>query len=346
MKINSNTILVTKESSDFKELESLLVKIAAANNLTNVEEVSIVVDHSMSVVGFKTAAPVGTNGHDDPSSDDKSNETKVNHAGTDGTSGQSGSILENISQKNTTASIKTSAAGDDDNDVNLTNNKPTPVQSQKPNVGQVAGYGEEDYEAPKQSNYKPRTKAELMRQIHAGEWPVSPNTSGTSAPTSKSVIEDPASPVTKQTELAGKSDEANSSALAQGKVASSGNTMSAHGQAKSDSEFTKEGKEHGQSQLGINTILEKKSKTKDDYTPKTKDFEFSKGSEDLIPEYIKNKNKVIYTPTTRMAFTKVAPNTYRDKFASKLWTLKEKVGEDGGKTIYLVAIETDDTIKE
>jgi len=41
----------------------------------------------------------------------------------------------------------------------------------------------------------------------------------------------------------------------------------------------------------------------------------------------------------------VSEHVYRDKYAAKYWTLKEKSGEDGKKVVYLVAIETDDNVK-
>jgi len=70
-----------------------------------------------------------------------------------------------------------------------------------------------------------------------------------------------------------------------------------------------------------------------------KDYEFSKGREDLIPENIKNRDKVVFTPSVRMSMIKVENNVYRSKTAAKYWTLKEKMGEDGNKVVYLVAIE-------
>ena len=104
MKINSNTILVTKESSEFKELESVLTRIAAENNLTNVNEISIIVDHSMSIVGFKTADTIGVN---DPTSDPNGNDVVNGHKGlsSDGTP-MADDGVENSGQHFTTARIK------------------------------------------------------------------------------------------------------------------------------------------------------------------------------------------------------------------------------------------------
>ena len=73
-----------------------------------------------------------------------------------------------------------------------------------------------------------------------------------------------------------------------------------------------------------------------------KDYEVSKGREELIPTNIKDRNKIKYVPSIRSAFDRVGPNMFRDKQASKYWTLKEKIGEDGKKSIYLVAVESDD----
>ena len=70
-----------------------------------------------------------------------------------------------------------------------------------------------------------------------------------------------------------------------------------------------------------------------------KDYEFSRGREDLIPENIKNRDKIVFTPSVRMSMIKVDKNVYRSKTAAKYWTLKEKMGEDGNKVVYLVAIE-------
>jgi hypothetical protein len=70
-----------------------------------------------------------------------------------------------------------------------------------------------------------------------------------------------------------------------------------------------------------------------------KDYEFSKGREDLIPANIKNRDKVVFSPSVRMSVFKVDNNIYRSKTAAKYWTLKEKVGEDGNKVMYLVAID-------
>lgn len=76
-----------------------------------------------------------------------------------------------------------------------------------------------------------------------------------------------------------------------------------------------------------------------------KDFAVSKGREDLLPDNIRNQNRIKFTPSIRRAFERVSEHVYRDKYAAKYWTLKEKIGEDGKKAVYLVAIETDDNVK-
>ena len=76
-----------------------------------------------------------------------------------------------------------------------------------------------------------------------------------------------------------------------------------------------------------------------------KDYEISEGRTELLPDNIKNKEKIKFTPTVRMSVEKIGDNLYRSKTAgSKYWTLKEKVGEDGNKAMYLVAVEVDDAL--
>jgi len=80
------------------------------------------------------------------------------------------------------------------------------------------------------------------------------------------------------------------------------------------------------------------SAMKYDYDTIAKDFEVSKGREDLIPENIK-ENKIKLSPAIRQSMERIGQNLFRDKKAKKYWTLKEKVGDDGQKAVYLVAIE-------
>jgi hypothetical protein len=74
-------------------------------------------------------------------------------------------------------------------------------------------------------------------------------------------------------------------------------------------------------------------------------YPVSKGREELLPDNIRNRDKIKFTPSIRKAFERVSENIYRDKYAAKYWTLKEKMGEDGKKAIFLVAVETDDSVK-
>ena len=55
MKLNSNTICLTKESEDFKTIEELVKKVASANDVENVESVNIVLSEDGGIVGFKVA---------------------------------------------------------------------------------------------------------------------------------------------------------------------------------------------------------------------------------------------------------------------------------------------------
>jgi len=75
-----------------------------------------------------------------------------------------------------------------------------------------------------------------------------------------------------------------------------------------------------------------------DYTYDTADFEVSSGRSDLIPEQVKRR-QMKFNPANRKLMHRVGPNLYRDKYAKRYWTLKERMGEDGRKSIYLVAIE-------
>ena len=80
------------------------------------------------------------------------------------------------------------------------------------------------------------------------------------------------------------------------------------------------------------------SAMKYDYDTIAKEFEVSKGRDDLIPDNIK-QDKIKLSPAIRQSMERIGQNLYRDKKAKKYWTLKEKVGDDGQKAIYLVAVE-------
>jgi hypothetical protein len=83
---------------------------------------------------------------------------------------------------------------------------------------------------------------------------------------------------------------------------------------------------------------------KSDYEMIAKDFEVSKGRDDLIPENIK-ENKIKLSPAIRQSMERVGQNLFLDRKAKKYWTLKEKVGDNGSKAVYLVAVEEDAEIK-
>jgi len=76
-----------------------------------------------------------------------------------------------------------------------------------------------------------------------------------------------------------------------------------------------------------------------------KDYPVSRGREELLPDNIRNRERIKFTPSIRSAFDRVGKNLYRDKVAAKYWTLKKKRGEDGQEAVYLVAVETDDGVK-
>ena len=82
-----------------------------------------------------------------------------------------------------------------------------------------------------------------------------------------------------------------------------------------------------------------------DYTSICKQFEVSKGRDDLIPKNIK-ENKIKMSPAIRMSMEKLGQNLYRHKTAKTYWTLKEKVGANGEKSIYLVAVDEPENIKK
>ena len=55
MKINSNTIGLTKESAEFSKIEDIIMKIAAVNGIKDVDSVQIQLTADKGIVGFKTA---------------------------------------------------------------------------------------------------------------------------------------------------------------------------------------------------------------------------------------------------------------------------------------------------
>ena len=60
MKINSNTIYIAKESSEYGELENVIKKIASENEIDNVESIQISLSSDKGVIGFKVAQDVPT----------------------------------------------------------------------------------------------------------------------------------------------------------------------------------------------------------------------------------------------------------------------------------------------
>lgn len=87
------------------------------------------------------------------------------------------------------------------------------------------------------------------------------------------------------------------------------------------------------------------SSMKYDYDAIAKDFEVSKGREDLIPENFHTKS-IQLSPSVKLSMERIGQNLYRDKKAKKYWTLKEKIGDGGQKAIYLVAVEEPDELKK
>lgn len=55
IRINSNTVSLSKESSEYKELESLMNKVASAHGIDNVEAIQIHLSQDKGLVGFKVA---------------------------------------------------------------------------------------------------------------------------------------------------------------------------------------------------------------------------------------------------------------------------------------------------
>ena len=62
MKINSNTVYITKESSEYGELENVIKKIASENEVGNVESIQISLSSDEGVIGFKVAQDAPTQG--------------------------------------------------------------------------------------------------------------------------------------------------------------------------------------------------------------------------------------------------------------------------------------------
>lgn len=62
MKINSNTIYIEKESSEYGELETIIKKIASENEIDNVESIQISLSSDEGVIGFKVAQDAPTQG--------------------------------------------------------------------------------------------------------------------------------------------------------------------------------------------------------------------------------------------------------------------------------------------
>ncbi|GEM_PF-4999573 len=60
MKINSNTIVLAKESDLYKELENVITKIAEENNISNIKQASLAVTKDNGFISFKVAEGIGT----------------------------------------------------------------------------------------------------------------------------------------------------------------------------------------------------------------------------------------------------------------------------------------------
>jgi len=58
MKINSNTIYLTKESLGYEELEDAIKKIASENNIDNVDSIQISLSPEKGIINFKSAQEV------------------------------------------------------------------------------------------------------------------------------------------------------------------------------------------------------------------------------------------------------------------------------------------------
>lgn len=67
MKVNSNTVSITKESSEYQVIEGIIKKIASENEIDSVESVKIVLSAEQGIVGFKIAeATEALEGSEDP----------------------------------------------------------------------------------------------------------------------------------------------------------------------------------------------------------------------------------------------------------------------------------------
>ena len=55
MEINSNTILINKVSEEFKEIETILTRIAAENGIEDVGSINISFDQEEGIISFKKA---------------------------------------------------------------------------------------------------------------------------------------------------------------------------------------------------------------------------------------------------------------------------------------------------
>ncbi len=55
MKVNSNVVSLTKESSEYQVIEGIIKKIAMENDIDSVESVKIVLSADNGLVGFKIA---------------------------------------------------------------------------------------------------------------------------------------------------------------------------------------------------------------------------------------------------------------------------------------------------
>lgn len=139
------------------------------------------------------------------------------------------------------------------------------------------------------------------------------------------------------------SDEANELFKISSESKKSEKSLSAYGIVEKDSDINKSAEsfmnEHKDSFIQNQEPMEGNKEL-------VKPYKVSEGSSDLLPYNIKNRDKLKFTPSTRMAMEKIGENLYRDKIASKFWTLKERIGDDGSKQIYLVAVETDDNKKD
>lgn len=62
MKINSNTIYIAKESSEYGKLENVIKKIASKNEIDNVESIQISLSSDKGVIGFKIAQDIPAQG--------------------------------------------------------------------------------------------------------------------------------------------------------------------------------------------------------------------------------------------------------------------------------------------